>query len=102
MWPAGWRVSVDGLWLCGVSVFAARAEKERTRPSDVGGGCGGARRRCCPGDGRGDARALRPAMLGEREVEEAVLRDCADIALHGERGSLLAADDEEAPCEEPS
>lgn len=30
MWPAwgGWRVSVDGLWLCGVSGVVGRARKK--------------------------------------------------------------------------
>lgn len=79
-------MSVDGLWLYGVSLFAARVEKGRTRPSDVGGG-----RRCCTrwrdsGEGFGEESALRLAMLGDREVVEAVLRDCEDIVLHGERG----------------
>lgn len=61
-------------------------KKERTRPRDVGGGAG---RRCWAesGEGLGDARALSAAMLGEREVVEAVLRDCEDIAQHGERGA---------------
>lgn len=36
--------------------------------------------------GFGEARALRLAMLGDREVVEEVLRDCEDIVLHSERG----------------
>lgn len=50
MWPVrgGWRVSVDRLWLSGVGQlgsFDARVKKNRTRPSDVGGGSDGAVRR---------------------------------------------------------
>lgn len=50
------------------------------------------------GEGLGEERAFRLAMLGEREVVEEVLRDCEDIVLHGERGSiwcLLAVGDDE-------
>ena len=67
-------------------------ERGRTSPKDIGGGTGGpVMRRCCTrwrdsGEGLGDARALRLAMLGEREVVEAVLSDCVDIVLHGEQG----------------
>lgn len=100
-------MSVDGLWLFGggqLGVFTARVKKDPTKPNDVGGGCDGMvirRRWACwmdVGEGLGEERAFRLAMLGEREVVEAVLRDCEDIVLYGERGwdlCLLAVGDDE-------
>lgn len=41
------------------------------------------------GEGLGEERAFRLAILGDREVVEAVLRDCEDIVLHGERRRVL-------------
>jgi hypothetical protein len=65
-------------------------EKGRTRPSEAGGGG----RRCCADSG--DERAFRLAMLGERDVEEAVLRDCEDIVQHGGRGAAVDGHDARA------
>lgn len=80
--------------MASVASLGVQEKRDRTRPSDVGGG-GAVRRRCCArwrfsGEGLGDERALRLAMLGEREVVEAVLRDCEDIALHDEQRRNLS------------
>lgn len=102
-------MSVDGLWLYGVRILAVRVVDERTRPKDVGGGSDEAVIRRCwtrwrdSGEGLGEERALRLAMLGESEVVDDVLRDCVDIVLNGERvrnWRLLAVGDDEQDVRE--
>lgn len=81
-----------------------RVSKRSTRLSDAGGGSTDevVIRRCWAsrmdsGEGLGEERAFRLAMLEGREVVEEVLREC-DIVLHCERGlfwCLLAVSDDE-------